>query len=312
MHERVLAVPLIRTSCFPSAERRALQRRAQRGELRPIRPGVLVDPASIADLLPEEHHLLVVRATAHRISPSRLLAHRSAALAYGLPLVGAPPDRVELRDPSRTRAETTTYQQVRPLVAHAPRGRWDGTPPYTRSTFAGIAVEPLVDVLLDVAATEPLRTALPCIDAALHDRRVLSEMLTEAAEAAATAPVKAATALRMGSALSDSPAESVCRVCFRQLGAPEPVQQHVFARPGERTAIVDFWFPDHGVVVEVDGRGKYGVGAQASAAHWQEKQREDFVRSFPEVRTVVRVVWADLMEPERLRAKLLRAGVPCR
>ncbi|UBQ03957.1 hypothetical protein [Curtobacterium sp. TXMA1] len=99
---------------------------------------------------------------------------------------------------------------------------------------------------------------------------------------------------------------------FVQLGAPVPVQQHVFARSSERTAVVDFWFPDQGVVVEVDGRGKYGEGSEAAAAHWQEKQREDFLRSFPEVRTVVRVVWSDLMAPERLRAKLLRAGVPCR
>lgn len=312
MHERVLAVPLIRTSNFPSAERRALQRRAQRGVLLSIRPGVLVDPASIVQLLAEERHLLLVRATAHRIRPPRLLAHRSAALAYGLPLVGAPPDRVELRDPRRSRAETTAHQRVRPVAVRAARTRWDGTPPYEPSTFAGIAVEPLVDVLVDVAATEPLATALPVIDAALHDRQVLPEMLAEAAATVATAHDKAATALGMGSALSDSPAESVCRVRFVQLGAPVPVQQHVFARSGERTAVVDFWFPDQGVVVEVDGRAKYGEGPDAAAALWQEKQREDFLRSFPEVRTVVRVVWSDLMAPERLRAKLLRAGVPCR
>ncbi|WP_316311420.1 hypothetical protein, partial [Clavibacter michiganensis] len=144
----------IRTSHFTSAERRALQRRAQRGELRPIRPGVLVDPAAITDLLPEEHHLLLVRATADRIRPPRLLAHRSAALAYGLPLVGAPPDHVELRDPRRSRVETTAYLRTHPVVARAPRGTWDGTPPYSPSTFAGVTVEPLVDVLLDIAATE--------------------------------------------------------------------------------------------------------------------------------------------------------------
>lgn len=255
---------------------------------------------------------MLVRATAHRIQPPRLLAHRSAALAYGLPLVGAPPDRVELRDPRRSRVETTTYQRVRPTVARAPRGRWEGTPPYTPSRFGGLTVEPLVDVLVDMAVTEPLGAVLPAVDAALHDRRVLPEMLAEAADTVTVARDKAATALGMGSALSDSPAESVCRVRFRLLGTPEPVQQHVFSRAGDRTAVVDFWFPDQGVVVEVDGRAKYGDGADAAAAHWQEKQREDFIRSFPEVRTVVRVVWADLMEPERLRAKLLRAGVPCR
>ena len=184
--------------------------------------------------------------------------------------------------------------------------------------FAGASVAPVVRTLVDVASTVELLEAVPMIDAALRNRLVLPAMLTE--ELAARTPRgydKAAVAVGMGSAASESPAESVCRVRFRQLGVPEPVQQHAFARAGARTAVVDFWFPDQGVVVEVDGRAKYEDAAMLDGrttadAHWQEKQREDFVRSFPEVRTVVRVTWADLMDPERLRIKLVRAGVPCR
>ncbi len=52
-------------------------------------------------------------------------------------------------------------------------------------------------------------------------------------------------------------------------------------------------------------------GRTTADAHWQEKQREDFVRSFPDVRAVVRLTWADLMDPERVRTKLRRAGIPC-
>jgi len=318
MHERVLAVPLIRTSGYPPAERRNLQRQVRRGVLVAVRPGALVDPAAVADLRPEEQHLLLVRATAPRIVPPVALSDRSAAIAHGLPFVGPTPDRVEVRDPRRSRTETTARLRVRPGWRRAGTDRWSGTPPFRPGDFAGVAVEPLVDVLVEVASTEPLLTALPMIDAALRDRRILPEMLEdELRSAECKGRAKAAVAIGMSSAASGSPAESVCRVRFRQFGLSQPVQQHRFVRPGHRDAIVDFWFPDHGVVVEVDGRAKYEdaamlAGRSTADAHWQEKQREDFVRSFAEVRRVVRATWADLMDAERLRAALVRAGLPCR
>ncbi|WP_065963897.1 hypothetical protein [Curtobacterium sp. UCD-KPL2560] len=320
MHERVLSVPLIRTSGFPPAERRSLQRQVRRGTLVAVRPGALVDPADVAGLRPEEQHLLLVRATAPRIVPPLVLSDRSAAAAHGLPFVGPTPDRVEVRDPRRSRTETTARLRVRPVRQRTSTGtdRWSGTPPFRPADFAGVVVEPLVDVLVEVASTEPLLSALPMIDAALHDRRILPEMLVDELRSADwKGHAKVAAAVEMGSAASGSPAESVCRVRFRQLGLAQPVQQHRFVRPGHRDAVVDFWFPDHGVVVEVDGRAKYEddamlAGRSTAEAHWQEKQREDFVRSFAAVRRVVRVTWADLMDPERLRAALVRAGLPCR
>jgi very-short-patch-repair endonuclease len=79
---------------------------------------------------------------------------------------------------------------------------------------------------------------------------------------------------------------------------------------------VDFWFPDQGVVVEVDGRAKYEDpvmldGRSTADVHWREKRREDFIRSCPGVRAVIRLSWSDLMQPDRVRAALRRAGVPC-
>lgn len=313
-----MAVPLIRTSGFPPAERRTLQRRVHRGELVAIRPGVLTEPGAVTDLRPVERHLLLVRATAPKIVPPVRIADRSAAAAHGLPFIGPPPDRVEVRDPRRTRTETTAHLRVRGGRTSDPGRRWSGTPPFEPTAFAGAHVEALAPVLVDLAASEPLLISLPMIDAALHDRRVLPEMLLdELAASERKGHAKAAVALELGSAGSGSPAESVCRVRFRQLGLPGPVQQHRFARAGHRVAVVDFWFPDQGIVVEVDGRAKYRdpamlAGRTTADAHWQEKLREDFVRSFPEVRTVVRVTWAELMDPEHLRASLRRAGLPCR
>ncbi|WP_148287024.1 hypothetical protein [Curtobacterium sp. B18] len=318
MHERVLAIPLIRTAGHPSAERRALQRQVHRGELTAVRPGVLVRPGDVAGLRPEERHLLLVRASAGTIRPPVEISHRSAAAVHGLPFVGAPPDKIEVTDPRRCRSEATALTRVHGAPRRAQTdARWRDLPPTSSVDFEGSGTTSMVRTLVDVAVARPLVESLPMIDAALHDRVVLPEMLRdEAAGRGERGQDKAAVAIGMGSALSGSPAESVCRVRFRQLGVPDPVQQHAFRRPGERTAVVDFWFPGHGVVVEVDGRGKYEdptmLGGRTTAdAHWQEKQREDFVRSFPDVRAVVRLTWADLMDPERVRTKLRRAGIPC-
>ncbi|MDP4334053.1 hypothetical protein Q7F20_11800 [Curtobacterium sp. A7_M15] len=319
MHERVLAVPLSRTGGHPSAERRALQRRVHRGEFVAIRPGVLARPDDLVGLRPEDRHLLLIRASSQLIRPPVELSHRSAAAVHGLPFVGAPPDKIDVTDRRRERSETTALLRVHGAARRArPNSEWHGLPPTSTLDFEGLITASLVRTLVDVAATVPLVESLPMIDAALLERRILPEMLLdEASWRGDKGRDKAAVAIEMASSLSGSPAESVCRVRFRQLGVPQPVQQHAFHRPGERTAVVDFWFPDAGVVVEVDGRGKYEdpamLGGRSTAeAHWQEKQREDFVRSFPEVRAVVRLTWADLMDPERIRAKLRRAGITCR
>lgn len=297
-------VDLVRTAHLPSAERRALERATARGTYERVRPGVLVPAGTNAALGPEQRHVLLVRASLPRLREHDVLSHESACAVLGLPVVGDWPLRVQVADPSVTGTRVSSW-----FVRHGSEGR----PPVVHSDPHGRPTTTPSRTAIDLAVARPLLVALPVVDHVLRWRQATAVDLRQELDLLRTkGRTKAATALGMGSALSDSPAESVCRVRFVQLGAPVPVQQHVFARSGERTAVVDFWFPDQGVVVEVDGRAKYGEGPDAAAAHWQEKQREDFLRSFPEVRTVVRVVWSDLMAPERLRAKLLRAGVPCR
>jgi hypothetical protein len=318
MHERVLAVPLIRTADHESAERRALQRRARRGELHVVRPGVFVPTDAIGQLLPEEQHMLLARASAPSVRPPRAFSHATAAAIHELPFVEPPPSRLQVTDPRRTHPDSTTLLFVRPKPRVTRTSRWSGLEPTSTATFCGASVTSLVRTLVDVAATAPVIASVPMIDAALGRRLVLPEMLVD--ELSAVDPkehARADRAVAMGSPLSGSPAESIGRVRFRQVGAPDPVQQHEFARPGERRAVVDYWFPDQGVVVEIDGRAKYEDpamlgGSTTADAHWQEKRREDFLRSFPEVRFVVRFSWSDLMDIDAVRTALIRVGVPCR
>ena len=279
-----------------------------RGELERVRPGVLVAAGALDGFWPEQRHLVLVRASLQRIRPTDVVSHESACAVLGLPFIGSWPSKVHVLDPVNAITRVTAW-----FVRHGSAAR----PPRSTVERDAIRATTPARTAVDIASARPLDAALPVIDHVLRTLRATREELTAEVELLTKGQTRAAVAVGMGSAASESPAESVCRVRFRQLGVPEPVQQHAFARAGARTAVVDFWFPDQGVVVEVDGRAKYEDAAMLDGrttadAHWQEKQREDFVRSFSEVRTVVRLTWADLMDPERLRIKLVRAGVPCR
>ncbi|WP_263091708.1 hypothetical protein [Curtobacterium sp. RIT-PI-V] len=301
-------IELIRTTGLPDPERRALERDVHRGVLERIRPGVLIRPGALEQLHPGERHHVLVRASLHCIRATDLVSHQSACAVLGLPLVGEAPMKVHVSDPTTTHTRVTAW-----FVRHGTAAR----PPTAYIESGGLRTTGWARSAVDVAATRPLLESLPVVDELLADRRTTPEALAADLELRGSGQAKAGVAIAMGSALSGSPAESVCRVRFRQVGAPEPVQQHEFRRAGGGRAVVDFWFPDQGVVVEVDGRAKYEdptmlEGRSTAEAHWQEKRREDFVRSFPEVRFVVRLSWADLMQPDRVRAALRRAGVPCR
>ncbi|MBT2501000.1 hypothetical protein [Curtobacterium sp. ISL-83] len=301
-------IELIRTANLPGAERRSIERAARRGDLERIRPGVLVRRGALDGLHPNDRHVVLVRAALARVRPSDVLSHESACAVLGYPFTGWWPPKVHVADPTTTHTRVTACF-VRHGVGHRR--------PAPGSVFRGVAVTTPARTVIDVASARPLLAALPVVDHVLRHGLTDPDQLRRELAELHQGHAKARIAIEMGSAASDSPAESVCRVRFRQLGTPAPLQQHAFHRPGERTAVVDFWFPEQGVVVEVDGRGKYEdpamLGNRTTAdAHWHEKQREDFVRSFPEVRFVIRLTWADLMDPDAVRAKLVRAGVPCR
>ncbi|WP_207453630.1 hypothetical protein [Desertivibrio insolitus] len=77
----------------------------------------------------------------------------------------------------------------------------------------------------------------------------------------------------------------------------------------------DFFWPEHGVVVEFDGvakyvREEYTRGRNTADLVLAEKRREDRLRALGYV--VIRVDWRDLREPTRVRTKLLKAGLPLR
>lgn len=99
---------------------------------------------------------------------------------------------------------------------------------------------------------------------------------------------------------------------------PTPRLQHEFrTASGRLVARTDFDWEGR-LVGEFDGyvkytcrRGRRGNGEDPSQVAWQEKRREDDLRSLGPI--VIRWIWYDLNKPFRLRALILdglkRAGL---
>lgn len=122
----------------------------------------------------------------------------------------------------------------------------------------------------------------------------------------------------MATRWSESALESLARLWFRRQGLtlPEP-QLTVRDGDGRWLARVDFVWPEHRTVCEMDGRVKY-VGAASDAdvarrerALWDEKRREDRMRDTG--LEVVRGYWSDRSDngaglAERLRRAFARGA----
>jgi very-short-patch-repair endonuclease len=83
-------------------------------------------------------------------------------------------------------------------------------------------------------------------------------------------------------------------------------------RDADGRMVPDFAWRRERILLEFDGKGKYlrgmSPGEDPGEVVWREKRREDRLRALGWI--VVRVVWADLMHPERLTRMLVDAGVP--
>ncbi|CAN5324660.1 hypothetical protein BH09ACT1_BH09ACT1_29110 [soil metagenome] len=157
----------------------------------------------------------------------------------------------------------------------------------------GITVTSLPRTLIDIARTSLLDRAVTMFDHALWSdalggrppqvsKAEIQSVMDELRSLRGLG--KAQRALAFADGLSGSPAESFCRVQFMAIGLPAPVlQKEIFDERGS-IGFVDFYWPELDLVVEYDGRGKYGegrkfqLGISAERVLWEEKIREDRIR----------------------------------
>ncbi|MBT1622967.1 hypothetical protein KK101_09755 [Curtobacterium flaccumfaciens pv. oortii] len=287
----------------------AMRRRAAgEGPERLVRvgPNAFVRGAEWDAAGPRQKYVTRVFARLGRRSTAAVASHVSAAAVHGLPWLTGWPEDVHITVP-----KSQYRSRPGPLVLH------------TRSVSSGDVVDHLglaftsvARTVADIALTGDTRSAVVVADAALR-RGTTRQHLFDAlgGQPHHRGRSAAALSLELADGRSGSVAESLARVVFRELGLPAPVLQQEFVVRGSRFA-VDFWFPEEGVIVEIDGRakytqGRYRSGRSATDVFVDEKRRHEQLLMVPAVRTIVRLEWRDLWDLDALAARLRRAGLPC-
>lgn len=242
-------------------ERSQVYRAARAGQLVRLAPDVLIERTHLEARPPEARHLLHIAVVWHRAQADEVLSHRSAAVAWGLPIYGGLPDRPEVtvasgvrRGSSRTFIRHRSDRPLLPELVH-------------EQPVTGLA-----RTVADVATTRPFEEGVVVADAALRlvagpsaaggdvhavarlRRDVLSEidaMRTNRGVARARRVVEFADP---GAQL---PGESISRCTMLRLGCPLPRLQHRIESVSGRTYYLDFYWPGQRIGAEFDGMAKY-------------------------------------------------------
>ena len=248
-----------------------------------VAAGVYAPRAAWQEAAWMERYELLLEAAHRKYGDELVLAGASAVAAYGLPLVGTVLRRVEVADgrPGRVRTSLLRRHVRRP-----------GTEVVRVGGHLAVA---LPDALIDLARWNGLMAGIAAMDGALHNGLCSAETLEEALarlpETAGGGP-RARQAVRLADGRSESPGESMSRVRMWEHRLPRPELQ-VSVRVGSELYILDFYWPDHGVAGEFDGRVKYrsaSFGQDPEDVVWREKLREDALRASG--LTVARWTWA--------------------
>lgn len=254
----------------------------------------------------EALHRLTASALGRQFRARAAVSHYSRLLLATLPTYAAALDTVHLTSVTAGGAASRRPSSVtvsrRCVTIHRPvRGldspQSDGHPAHLPRTV------PVAHAIVQAGLLAGPEAFLVPADAALRRELVTLERLERAAAAFAhhtgIGPVRCALPLADGR--RESPGESRTAFLLSALGFQlEPQFEVVCER---RLFRADFRVRGTRVLVEFDGAVKYAGGDGRTL--FEEKRREDALRRDGWV--VVRLVWSDLRDPERVRRLMLEA-----
>lgn len=251
----------------------------------------------------EQRHLLAMRAIQATAAVEPTFSHESAAVVWGIPLIGAP-----IGLPHVLHGADSTRRSKHGVIRHHMR-----CDPADIITRRGFSVTAPIRTAIDLCTARPFASAVAVVDDVLRRGGELAVNRQSLLDALAARGVsrnirRARAALQTATGLADSPLESLCIARMAELGFAMPRQQVRYpAGDGRRSYFVDFKWDTPDVIAEADGRIKYEVDP---GVMWSEKIREDELRA--QCRRFLRITWDDAWRAAPLEAKLLRAGVPRR
>lgn len=298
-----LITPAIRNP----GERAALYREAARGRFVRVTRGAYLPIESWTTLDVDGRHRARMRAI-ELLRPGTVFSHLSAALAWGLPVVGG-----DLAIPHSVVGVAAGGRSMTGLRRHAV-----GIPDDVRE-LGGLLVTSPHDTAVHVAAGFAPEVSVPLLDSFLAraefgpDREALMDAVRRLP--ASEGPARGSWAVEFADPASGSPGESVSRVGIHRLGLPAPELQVRFYDGSGLIGVVDFWWPDCAVIGEFDGIGKYlreafTHGRDPAEIVLEEKHRENRLRALGP--RVARWDWRVARDRDALRRRLSEAGLRAR
>lgn len=279
-----------------------------------VRRGIYVAESDWPSTEREARHFVRMQAVAAGMSSRPVFSHVSAAVLWGIPVVGSL-EQVHLMAAGRIGRRSR-----RGTIWHNHR-----LEDVEVTELHGFLVTSLIRTLFDMASSMPQASGIAAIDAGTRSafRSGLGSTVAGVPKAelvesfAARGSVRgirrAITCASFSDPRSGSAGESVSRWNMHVLGFPAPELQVPFEREDGGFDVVDFDWPGFGRFGEFDGFGKYvreqyTHGRRMEDIVWAEKQREDRVRRHRPYSS--RWDWAVARDLERLRRRLLADGLP--
>lgn len=300
------------------ASDRGITQGVRAGALLRLSRGFYLRVGEVADLSPEDRHVLQILAVARSTRTDFPFAGHSAASLHRLPLFQFRSARPLVLIPNRAYASSTRCVERRVSVCTSDD--------LTRAS--GIRCTSLERTVLDLARHATPERAIVCADAAARARipevqgRVPWEALREWQDAllgrlrgyAGHRGVRrAADIVRAIDGGAESPLESVARWRFINHGYAVDTQVPV-PSPNGGTYRVDLELRGFGILCEVDGRAKYTSadlrsGRTADEIVYAEKRRADWIEGTTGKR-IVRIAAPELVSDAAFRAWLVSFRIP--
>ncbi len=245
-----------------------------------------------------EHHALMARAVVAQHDLGVVLSHTSAADLLGLPVAERHLHTVHL----------SHHDGIRPGHRHGVHSHLGVVGDREVMELGRLPVTAPLRTVVDCSLLLPLDEALAIADHTLHRGQVHPGELGDAVAALPRGPgVRTARRVAlMADGRSESPGETRTRLQLIEAGWDVEPQAIIRDREGLFVGRVDFLLRETPIVVEFDGRAKYGLDGDVEGAHWREKLRHDRLNDAGYV--VVRVVWRDLFDPGSVPRKVTAAA----
>lgn len=244
-----------------------IRRLVRDGALVRLRPGVYAPTATVTSLVraPRDQktrqageQLLGLAATLAVTGSRAAGSHRSAALAYGLGLVGRGLESVT--EITRAPGDQGSYAGRLGVLVHMA-----ALPADHVVSYRGVLMTSVPRTVIDLARMLPFAEGVAVADSALHagltSKSELAAVIVDCPRWPGLQRAREVTAF--SDARSESVLESLSRAVFHQAGLPPPDLQVWVGDDGEVIGRVDFLWRRHNTIGEADGAFKYQTPARA-------------------------------------------------